>query len=218
MVRHLPGLGGCHAAYLASTLTHSQDTVAITLTAQLMAPLSSSSGSGASARDDGRSGAGALHVGFNIAVRSSCHEVVHSIREHAAAWVRDLTLGCAGLGSRPPSMPPSSKPLLHPSVAHLRDVYRQPAPIPVLPSKPTLLAIPAEQLAAMQAQQGNAAGAPPDGGGKPAAGKVPVAVQDHSSDDDSSGDEEEVEREAEVFSGWVMDMAMAGWEQVALSW
>jgi hypothetical protein len=71
-----------------------------------------------------------MHVVGHIQLRSSSHEVILSVRDHAASWVEDLAQGTLALGLSPPLMAASDKPLLHPSVACLQRVFEA-APLAV---------------------------------------------------------------------------------------
>ena len=59
----------------------------------------------------------------HMAVRSSSHELVLAVRDHAAEWVEDLAQGTLALGLAPPHMAASDKPLLHPTIACLARCY-----------------------------------------------------------------------------------------------
>jgi len=75
-----------------------------------------------------------MHVVGHVAVRSSSHEVIVAVRDHAAAWVDDLAQGTLALGLTPPTMAPSEKPLLHPSVACLQRCFEAaPLAVPLPP-------------------------------------------------------------------------------------
>lgn len=73
----------------------------------------------------------------HVQLRSSSHEVVLAVRDHAAAWVDDLAQGTLALGLTPPNVAPSDKPLLHPSVACLQRCFESaPLAVPLPPQVP----------------------------------------------------------------------------------
>ncbi|KAI8464574.1 MAG: hypothetical protein J3K34DRAFT_114028 [Monoraphidium minutum] len=86
-----------------------------------------------------------MRVVGHLQLRSSSHEVVLTVRDHAAAWVEDLAQGTLALGLSPPPVAPSDKPLLHPSVAALARCFEaaplavplpQQVPEPEMPASP----------------------------------------------------------------------------------
>lgn len=252
-LRHLPALGGCHAAYLGAAPGAGRDLVALVLIAQLM-PLGDTltvaanaggndasangngigngNGSGSRGSGSGNGGGGdmsaCMHVVFQLAVRSSCQELAHCVRAHAADWVRDMSLGCACEGLAPPSgagaaaAAASGTPLLHPAVAPVRVAYAAPAPAPAARAAPAVLQIPAAQLAAMQLQQGAGEGGAAAAGGAAVAASAdapqpPQQPPAYNSEDESSGDEEQAERDADRFDAWIRSMAEAEWKAVAVA-
>ena len=90
--------------------------------------------------------AGMRAVG-HVAVRSTSHEAALAVRDHAAAWVEDVSAGALALGTRPPRAPPSARPLLHPSVARLARCLQAAAPAaPAPPQVPDLELPPPPKL------------------------------------------------------------------------
>jgi hypothetical protein len=88
---------------------------------------------------------GEMCVVGHIQLRSSSHEVVLAVRDHAAAWVQDLAQGTLALGLTSPLMAASDKPLLHPSVACLKRVFEAAplaAPLPEQVKEPELPPVP----------------------------------------------------------------------------
>jgi hypothetical protein len=78
-----------------------------------------------------------MRVVGHVQLRSSSHEVVMAVRDHASAWVEDLAQGTLVLGLTAPHVAPSDKPLLHPSVAQLQRVFQAAAPaVPLPPQVP----------------------------------------------------------------------------------
>jgi hypothetical protein len=161
--RALPAVCGAQAAYLSAPAASPNESVALVVTLQLMPPPQwgadqpAADGRGRDGADsdegergdgDGKEGRGAapspveaarqlcgeMHVVGHVAVRSSSHEVILAVRDHAAAWVNDLAQGTLALGLAPPTMAPSEKPLLHPSVACLQRCFEAaPLAVPLPP-------------------------------------------------------------------------------------
>ncbi|KAF6259723.1 hypothetical protein COO60DRAFT_981413 [Scenedesmus sp. NREL 46B-D3] len=126
----LPAVCGAQAAFVACPTSHTADTLAMMVVAQLMPDAAADAAAGghqAAAQGEAeqqqqQQQQQQLRGVVQLVVRASSHEVLLAIQQEPAAWVADISQGTVSLGvvsGQPPPRPSRGKTLLHPCIARL---------------------------------------------------------------------------------------------------